>query len=117
MSTQEQRHGCDERLLRDFLEQRLSAEEEAQLERHLDGCADCRRQIADSTADEQWWTKAGRYLKPDCWDEQNPDDGAASGPDRQSVSDAIARAKFSSGSIRRMIRSTSAGLAATRLSA
>jgi anti-sigma factor RsiW len=61
---------CDVRRLRSYLDQRLSATEEAELETHLDECPACRRQISDWAAEPRWWTSAGKYLRPDVWDQE-----------------------------------------------
>src|SRR5687767_10731435 len=60
---------CDDKLLRGYLGQELTADQEAELEGHLDQCARCRERIRASAADEQWWAAAGNYLKRDDIDE------------------------------------------------
>src|SRR5690606_8697330 len=61
---------CDVQRLRCYLDQKLTAMEEAALERHLDECLTCRQKISDWAAEPPWWTSAGKYLKPDALDEE-----------------------------------------------
>jgi serine/threonine-protein kinase len=61
---------CNSWLLSRYLEQELTAKQEAELEAHLDGCPTCRQQMSDSAAEADWWTGASRYLKADVWDEK-----------------------------------------------
>jgi eukaryotic-like serine/threonine-protein kinase len=72
MRPEQQQSQCDPRLLRGYLEQRLTAVEEAALEAHLDACDSCRRRIYDSAAEPDWWDHARRYLRPDAWDANVP---------------------------------------------
>ena len=45
-----QANTCDEALLDRYLDGDLDAEEKAQMAAHLEGCRDCRRQVAAITA-------------------------------------------------------------------
>jgi serine/threonine protein kinase/WD40 repeat protein len=60
---------CNEQLLRSYLGHELTADQEAELEGHLDQCPYCRERIRASAADEHWWAAAGNYLKRDDVDE------------------------------------------------
>src|SRR5215469_1097188 len=49
---------CSADLIERFLDDRLSAQEMAALENHLDSCLECRRELEVRAADESWWSQA-----------------------------------------------------------
>ncbi len=71
MTTKDPQSGCNQRLLRGYLEELLSAQQQVQVEQHLCRCQACRTAISDSAADRQWWGNARDYLRGDDWDDDN----------------------------------------------
>ncbi|MEX2172873.1 MAG: serine/threonine-protein kinase [Pirellulaceae bacterium] len=69
MHADKHKHECNPQLLGCYLDRQSTAEEEAELEAHLEACPACRQQISDSAAEGDWWTGASRYLRADAWDE------------------------------------------------
>ncbi|HWB11069.1 MAG TPA: protein kinase [Pirellulales bacterium] len=48
---------CRTDLIEQFLDDRLDTDRVAALERHLDSCPDCRRELELRAADESWWSR------------------------------------------------------------
>ncbi len=53
---------CDDERLRQLLEGILSAQTEAEVERHIETCDDCRRQLESLAAKEGWWRETRDLL-------------------------------------------------------
>jgi serine/threonine-protein kinase len=58
------RPACDPGTIGQFLDERLSDQEQSAFEAHLDECAVCREQLECMTADRRWWDDARAYLAP-----------------------------------------------------
>ncbi|MHC4398473.1 MAG: protein kinase domain-containing protein [Planctomycetota bacterium] len=57
--------GCDVDQLRRFVDDQLSEDAEAEMDRHLDGCEDCRRRLESLAAAPSWWSDAKELLGAD----------------------------------------------------
>jgi len=71
MPTNHQQRECDERLIRDYLDDSLSETEQQCVEDHLGECQSCRDVISDSAAEKEWWGDAAEYLRVDPWDDES----------------------------------------------
>jgi len=67
-----------------YLTHELVADEETDLEEHLDTCPECRKRLEQAAAEPHWWANAGDYLKCDdvdsefeCGDANQPGDAAS----------------------------------------
>ncbi len=59
---------CDSGRAQDFLEGRLPPDEEAEFNRHLDLCAQCRRRLTETAAEDSYWKEAESHLREDVFD-------------------------------------------------
>jgi hypothetical protein len=55
---------CDSELIERFLDDQLSAQEQAAFEIHLNSCRACRQELESRAADEGWWFRARECLSP-----------------------------------------------------
>jgi eukaryotic-like serine/threonine-protein kinase len=53
---------CDRRQLRELLDDKLPAESQENLARHLESCPDCRKELESLAAGPQWWSDAQQLL-------------------------------------------------------
>lgn len=58
-------HSCDTRRIGRFLDGKLDADQELELERHLDHCSECRAVLESSAAEPAWWDQASDLLCED----------------------------------------------------
>ena len=59
---------CHTELITDYLDERLSPQDESALERHLETCADCRNTIAETAGSDADWTAVPAALRSDEFD-------------------------------------------------
>ncbi len=57
--------GCDPNRIKLLLEDRLPGDGQTEMERHLETCDECRRQLETAAADARWWRDARQFLDPD----------------------------------------------------
>jgi serine/threonine-protein kinase len=57
--------GCDPNRIKLLLEDRLPGEGQTELERHLETCEECRRQLESLAGEAQWWRDARCFLDTD----------------------------------------------------
>jgi len=53
---------CDRRQLRELLDDRLPPKSQDELARHLESCADCRKELESLAAGQDWWDDAQQLL-------------------------------------------------------
>jgi serine/threonine protein kinase len=53
---------CSDQQLDAFIGEKLSADEEARVQDHLDRCSRCRQRLCETAADESWWHLAAASL-------------------------------------------------------
>ncbi len=57
--------GCDPSRIKLLLEDRLPGDRQTEMERHLETCDECRRQLESLAAEARWWRDAREFLDPD----------------------------------------------------
>ena len=57
--------GCDPNRIKLLLEDRLPHDGQTEMERHLETCGECRRQLESLAAEAGWWRDARQFLDPD----------------------------------------------------
>jgi hypothetical protein len=57
--------GCDPNRIKLLLEDRLRGDDQTEIERHLETCDECRRQLESLAAEAHWWRDARQFLDPD----------------------------------------------------
>ena len=55
--------GCDPARIKLLLEDRLPDDGQTELERHLETCVECRRELESQAADAGWWDDARQFLR------------------------------------------------------
>lgn len=58
-------HDCSEALLQQFLEHRLSSDQEQGVMTHLESCKQCQNRLESLAGDRSWWQEVGEHLRPD----------------------------------------------------
>jgi len=57
--------GCDPNRIKLLLEERLPLDGQTEMEKHLETCVECRRQLESLAAEGRWWRDARQFLDPD----------------------------------------------------
>ena len=82
---------CDSGRIEQFLEGRLTADEQSQIESHVEGCATCRDRLETTAAEPAYWKEAAVHLRNDVFDEEIGTSGlmGLADPDRTAPDERI----------------------------